>query len=75
MREVLVDRNRTNLEISKLGESLATPIEPTAIWLVLIVDDPVGADVATLSESFPTNFTWIWAFTCMATLVGLKSCN
>jgi hypothetical protein len=53
--ERLDQRLETNLEIPELSKLLAAMIETAKIWLSLLVDDTVSADVSALSESLSTD--------------------
>ena len=58
-------------EIAELGELLAAVVETTQIWLCLIVNDLVGADVAALCELFAALVTLVWTFACVSSFVCL----
>ena len=62
----------TYLEIAQLGKLLTTVVEATEVGLGLVMDDLVGANVASLSKSLSADFTLVWAFASVSTLVSLK---
>jgi hypothetical protein len=68
-----VSKSRTYLKVPKLGEWLAAVIESADVWLGLIVDDLMGADIAPLSEFLSTDVARKWSLTSMASLVSLQS--
>jgi hypothetical protein len=63
---------RTNLEVSKLGEWLAAVVQFADVRFSVIVNDLVGADVAALRESLPTDGTRKRSLARVASLVGLE---
>lgn len=69
--ERLDQRLETNLEIPELSKLLAAMIETAKIWLSLLVDDTVGADVSALSESLSTDLAVVRSLTSVAPLMGL----
>jgi hypothetical protein len=69
--ERLDQRLETNLEIPELSKLLAAMIETAKIWLSLLVDDTVGADVSALSESLSTDLAVVRSLTRVAPLMGL----
>jgi hypothetical protein len=60
-------------EVAELCELLAALIETTKVGPRLIVDDLMGADIPALSESLPTDFALVWAFSGMPSFVRLKA--
>ena len=68
-----MSKTRTYLKVPKLGKWRAAVIESADIWLGLIVDDLMGADVAPLSEFLSTDVARKWSLTSMASLMGLQS--
>lgn len=66
-----MERSETNLEVAKLCKLLATFIEATQIWLGLVVNNLVGADVSTLCESLPTDLALVWPFPCVTPFMSL----
>ena len=63
------------LEIAQLRKLLTTVIEATEVGLGLVMDDLVGANVASLSKSLSADFTLVWTFASMSTFVSLKKCG
>ena len=64
---------KTNLEVSELRELLAALIEAAEVWLGLFMDDLVGTNVPTLSESFAADIALVRPLACMASLMSLRS--
>lgn len=62
----------TYLEISQLCKLFTTVIEATEIRLGLVMDDLVGANVASLGKSLSADFTLVWTFASMSTFVSLE---
>ena len=61
----------TYLEVPKLGERLLAAIQLTDEGFGLVVDAPVGPDVASLNESLATDLACKWPLTRMASLMSL----
>lgn len=54
-----------------MRELLATLVKTAEIRLCLLMNDLVGADISTLGESLPADFTMVWPFARVATFMGL----
>ena len=65
------DGNRTYLEIPQLGEKLGAVIESALVWFGLLVDDPMSADITSLSEFLATDIANKRPVASMASLMGL----
>ena len=66
----------TYFEIAELRELPAAVIEATEVrFRILIMNDFVGADVATLGEFLPTGIALVWAFSSVPSFVRLKFFN
>ena len=61
----------TDLEISELCELLAALIKSTQVRLGLLMNNPVGTNIAALSKPFTTDLTVVWPLARMAALMCL----
>ena len=64
----------TYLEVAQLCKLFTTVIEAAEIRLGLVMDDLVGANVASLGKSLSADFTLVWTFAGMSTFVSLEMC-
>lgn len=62
------------LEIAQLSELLAAVVESAGEGLDLLVYDLVGANVASLCKSLPTDVTAVGPLSCVTPLVCLLAC-
>jgi hypothetical protein len=64
--------SETYLQVSKLGELLATLIKSTEVWFCLFMDVEVSAKVAPLCEGFCALITHKRFFTRVSTFMSLQ---
>lgn len=59
------------LQVSELGELLATTLQLAGERLDVLMDDLVRANVAALSEGLAADVAVVWSLASVATLVSL----
>lgn len=70
-KDMKLEGDRTNLEVSSLGKPLVTVVKNAAEWFRLRVSMEMGSDIPALCELFSTFRARVWLVTSMAVLMCL----